>query len=303
MRILLFGKSGQLGRELSHVLPALGQLTLLGREDADLRDQDALLRVLADYRPDVIVNAAAYTAVDRAERDAQTATQVNALAVAAMAQYARGASALLVHYSTDYVFDGTLDRPYTEDDAPRPLNQYGATKLAGESAILASACDALVFRCGWLYAPQGHNFPATVLRLARTQESLDVVADQYGTPTPAALVADVTAQAIVRRRLQALPPGLYHLAAAGSTTWHAYARYLVAGAIARGASLALSPDRVRAIASKDYPAAAKRPHNSRLDAARLNHALGLRPAPWTRYVDDFLDQVSKRGDDTCCAKA
>ncbi|KRC73441.1 dTDP-4-dehydrorhamnose reductase [compost metagenome] len=301
MKILLFGKTGQLGQELQRALLPVGDVTPLGRGDVDLRDRDALLDALSIHRPDVIVNAAAYTAVDQAETDRQTATQVNAEAVSAMARYARDSRALLVHYSTDYVFDGALHRPYTETDVPNPRNLYGVTKLAGESAVLASACEALVFRCGWMYAPQGRNFPNTILRLAQTRSSLDVVSDQHGSPTSAGLVADVTALAISRRRQQSLAPGIYHLAAGGYTNWHAFARYLVAGAIARGASLALSPDRIRAIASKDYAAAAKRPHNSMLDTTRLGHALGREFSPWTEDVDGFLDQLFERGDDACCA--
>lgn len=303
MKILLLGKAGQLGRELRRTLLPVGDVTPLGRDDVDLRDQDVLLSALSMHRPDVIVNAAAYTAVDQAETDSQTATQVNALAVSTMAQYARDSRALLVHFSTDYVFDGALDRPYTEADPPNPRNLYGVTKLAGESAIRASACEALVFRCSWMYAPQGRNFPNTILRLAQTHSHLDVVADQFGSPTSAGLVAEVAALAISRHQQRSLAAGVYHLAADGSTNWHAFARYLVAGAIARGASLALSPDRIRAIASRDYAAAAKRPHNSRLDTTRLTKALELKLAPWDWYVDGFLDQLFERGDDACCAKA
>ncbi|WMD19405.1 dTDP-4-dehydrorhamnose reductase [Achromobacter seleniivolatilans] len=295
MKILLFGKDGQIGRHLRGLLPTLGELAALGRDDVDLRDQNALMLALSVHRPDVIVNAAAYTAVDQAETDQDTATQVNVLAVSTLASYAKNAGALLVHYSSDYVFDGEKSLPYTEADAPNPLNVYGATKLAGESAILQSACDALILRCSWVYSSQGKNFPATILRLARTRQELDVVADQHGTPTSAALIADVTTMAIQQHRKDALASGIYHLAAASDTTWHAFAQYLVAGAAARGAVLALSPDRIRAIASKDYPTAARRPHNSRLDATRLSHALGIQPDSWNVYADRVLDQLFKRG--------
>ncbi|PTN52250.1 dTDP-4-dehydrorhamnose reductase, partial [Achromobacter xylosoxidans] len=183
MKILLLGKNGQVGRELCRALLPLGEVVALGRGDADLRDQDALLTILTLHRPDVIVNAAACTAVDQAESDPDTAHQVNALAVATLARHARAAGALLVHYSTDYVFDGTQERPYTETDAPNPLNVYGRSKLEGEHAILASGCDALIFRTSWVYSTHGGNFLATVLRLARERESLDVVADQHGAPT------------------------------------------------------------------------------------------------------------------------
>lgn len=298
MKILLLGKTGQIGQALRHALPPLGEVVALGRGDADLRDPGALRFALTTHRPDVIVNAAAYTAVDLAETEQDAANQVNALAVSVLARYAKDARALLVHYSTDYVFDGDIDRPYTEDDAPRPLNVYGATKLAGESAILETGCDALVFRCSWVYAPHSRNFPATILRLARTREILDVVADQVGAPTSATLIADVTAQAIARHRQQPLPGSIYHLASTGATSWHAFARYLVAGATARGVVLTLTPDHIHAIASKDYPTAAKRPHNSRLDTARLSAALGLRLPSWTIGADRFLDQLSARGEFT-----
>lgn len=291
-RILLLGKDGQLGRSLQEPLSATGDLAALGRYAIDLRDQDALAATLRKHRPDVIVNAAAWTAVDLAEHEPQAAAQVNAVAVSTLAQYARANRALLVHYSTDYVFDGAIDRPYTEADAPHPLNVYGATKLAGEQAIAASGCDAIVLRCSWLYSLHGRNFFRTILTLARTRESLEVVADQCGTPTPASFVAGATALCLRRHREQALPAGLYHLAAAGATSWHAYAQYIVAGALARGMALKLAPERILAVDSKRYPAAAVRPRNSRLDTKALEMATGIRPAIWTEYVDQCLDALA-----------
>lgn len=291
MDILLLGKTGQVGRQLQRTLAPLGAVTAPGRDALDLRDPAALQDALRARRPDVIVNAAAYTAVDQAETDPQTASQVNAQAVAVLARYAKASQALLVHYSTDYVFDGAQSRPYTEDDPCHPLNVYGASKLAGEEAIHTSACDALILRCSWVYSPQGRNFLTTILQLARTRDSLDVIADQHGAPTPATLIAEVTALAIGRHRKQALPRRTYHLAAAGSTNWHAYARHIVAGATARGAALALAPERIRAIAARDYPAAARRPVNSRLDITALSRALDLQVAPWSAYVDQCLDEL------------
>lgn len=291
MKILLLGKNGQVGRELCRALVPLGEVAALGRADADLRDENALLAALSSCRPDVIVNAAAYTAVDMAESAPETANQINAQAVAVLAGQARATGAMLVHYSTDYVFDGAQDRPYAETDAPNPLNVYGSSKLAGEQAIQASGCDALVFRIGWVYSTHGRNFLKTMLRLARERESLDVVSDQHGTPTSAELVADLTALAIGRHRAGQLPAGTYHLAPAGSTSWHAYARYIVAGACARGATLTLAPERIRAITARDYPAAAQRPLNSRLDTDKLSRALQLRMPPWIEQVDRALDQL------------
>ncbi|CAB3825899.1 dTDP-4-dehydrorhamnose reductase [Achromobacter sp. ACM03] len=295
MKILLLGKDGQVGRELNHALLPLGEVVALGRDGADLRDPDALLAVLSFCRPDVIINAAAYTAVDAAESDRETAAQVNALAVATLARHAQAARALLVHFSTDYVFDGAQQRAYSETDRPNPLNVYGSTKLAGEQAIQATGCDALVFRIGWVHSWHGKNFLNSMLRLALERQSLNVVSDQHGTPTSAEFVADITAQAIRQHCAGQLPAGTYHLAAAGSTDWHAYARYIVAGAAARGASLMLVPDQIHAIAARDYPAAARRPSNSTLDTAKLSRALQLPMPSWTEQVDRTLDQLSQSG--------
>lgn len=294
MKILLLGKAGQIGRELRRTMPALGEFVSLGREDVDLCNQQALRNAMSAHQPDVIVNAAGYTAVDLAESHRETADLVNAQAVATLARYAKDASALLVHYSTDYVFDGASTAAYTETDTPSPLNVYGVTKLAGEAAIAASTCDALILRCSWVYAMHGQNFPNTILRLARERDRLEVVADQIGTPTSAALIAAITQRAIEGRRRNVLASGIYHLAASGATSWHAYAQYLVAGAAARGMPLRLSPDSIRAVTSADYRAAATRPHNSRLNTSLLTGALGLQLPDWTQGVDGLLDQLSER---------
>ncbi|MGY6269071.1 dTDP-4-dehydrorhamnose reductase [Achromobacter denitrificans] len=303
MKILLLGKNGQVGRELRRTLAPLGELAALGRDGADLCDPDGLRSALSAHRPDVIVNAAAYTAVDMAETDRETAAQVNAQAVSILARHARATNVLLVHYSTDYVFDGASKRPYVEADSPNPLNVYGATKLAGERAIRDAGCDALVFRTGWVHSTHGKNFLKTILRLAQTRESLDVVSDQHGAPTSAGLIADTTALAIRRHLEGKLPAGTYHLSAAGSASWHAYARYIVAGATARGAALALAPERIRAVATGDYPAAAQRPRSSLLDTALLSRALNVPPPIWTAHVDLALDQLIELGDSAWRAKA
>lgn len=293
MKILLLGKTGQIGQELRLTLPALGELTALGREDVDLADQDSLRAALSTHRPEIIVNAAGYTAVDLAESQREAAAQINTDAVATLAAYSKSAGALLVHFSTDYVFDGAKPTPYIESDPPNPCNVYGATKLAGETAIRASGCDALVLRCSWVYATHGRNFPATLLRLARTRSCIDVVADQVGAPTSAARIADATTKAIQRHRQHGLPSGIYHLAAGGATSWHAYARYLIAGAAARGMPLRLTPDGIVAIESKDYCAAARRPHNSRLDTSRFSTAMEMQIPDWTVDVDTLLDDLSQ----------
>ncbi|HAP27075.1 MAG TPA: dTDP-4-dehydrorhamnose reductase [Achromobacter sp.] len=293
--ILLLGKDGQVGRALQAVLPAVGDVTALGRDALDLRDQACITATLNAHRPDIIVNAAAWTAVDQAEREPDEAAAVNALAVAALAQHAAANAALLVHYSTDYVFDGALARPYTEADAPNPINVYGATKLAGERAIAASGCEAFVLRCSWIHSLHGRNFFRTILNLARSRESLNVVADQHGTPTPASLIAQTTVLCIARHRQRTLSAGLYHVAAAGSTNWHHYAQYLVAGASARGINLKLAPARIAAVTSADYAAPAARPCNSRLDTTSLTVAAGFAPAAWTTYVDQSLDELVASG--------
>jgi len=297
LKILLLGKTGQIGQELQRALPILGELSPLGRAEVDLSDQDGLRHALALHRPDVIVNAAAHTDVDAAESERDLCAHINTDAVDILARHAHATGALLVQYSTDYVFDGAKSSPYTESDAPNPRNVYGLTKLGGEAAILASGCDALILRCSWVYAAHGRNFPNTVLRLARTRDTLDVVADQIGAPTSAARIARITAKAIQARREQGLPSGIYHLAASGSTTWHAYARYLVVGAAARGMPLRLSPDRIHAVASKDYPSAAIRPHNSRMDSSRLARALEIHLPDWSVDVGTLLDELSQREPD------
>ncbi|SSW62078.1 dTDP-4-dehydrorhamnose reductase [Achromobacter agilis] len=303
MKILLLGKNGQVGRELCRALAPLGELVAPGRDTADLRDQEGLRATLSACRPDAIVNAAAYTAVDLAESEQSEASEVNALAVSTLARHARATDALLVHYSTDYVFDGTARQPYAESDAPNPCNVYGATKLAGEQAIRDAGCGALVFRTSWVYSSHGRNFLKTILRLGQARESLDVVSDQHGAPTSAGLIADTTALAIQRRFEGRLPTGTYHLAAAGSTSWHGFAQYIVAGAAARGMALALAPERIRAILASSYPAAARRPGNSRLDTALLSRALDLQFPAWTAHVDQVLDRLIELGDSAWRAKA
>lgn len=292
MKILLIGKNGQVGQELQRTLLPLGDVAALGRESLELGDLAALKQVLAAQAPAVIVNASAYTAVDRAESDEALATAVNAGAVAAMAAYAREHGALLVHYSTDYVFDGTKEAPYREDDATAPQSAYGRSKRAGEEAILASGCQALVFRTSWVFSAHGGNFIKTMLRLAGERDSLSVVADQFGAPTSAELIADVTALAIAAYRRGALEGGIYHLTAAGATSWHGLASYAIERAIARGASLKVAPAQIKPIPTEAYPVPAKRPRNSRLDTSKLSGALGLHLPDWTVHVDRLIDQLS-----------
>ena len=287
---LLFGADGQVGYELARELAPLGTVVPRTRQDADLEDGGALRAAVAAARPTVVVNAAAYTAVDAAESDAGRCRLVNAVAPGVLAAAAEEVGAAVVHFSTDYVFDGASDRPYTEDDAPSPLNVYGATKLDGERAV-AEACDAyLTFRLGWVYGLRGRNFLRTMLRLARERDELTVVSDQFGAPTWSRLVAAAVAQVVARgmgdpgaepaRQLRAFVArrrGVYHLGSAGTASWHAFAE----------AGLALDPARseqrctvVRAVASDAYPTAAQRPRRSLLDSRRAAERFGVRLPDW-----------------------
>lgn len=277
--ILLLGRGGQVGRELERALAPLGPLVACDRAEADLERPDVLRDRVRAVAPAVIVNAAAFTGVDRAEAEPAACRRVNAEAVAVIADEVRRSGALLVHYSTDYVFDGTQAGWYAETDAPRPLGVYGATKLAGERAA-STAARHLVFRTSWVHAAHGHNFVRTMLRLAGGREAIDVVDDQWGAPTAAALLADVTALAIAREREGRLPAGIYHLVPRGETTWCGFARFILAAARGLGLPLACGPEGVRAISTSAYPTPARRPANSRLATDKIRAALGIELPPW-----------------------
>ncbi|MBL8644801.1 MAG: dTDP-4-dehydrorhamnose reductase [Rhodospirillaceae bacterium] len=276
MTILLLGANGQVGRELQRALPAVGDVRALDRAKADLSNPDQLRDVVRATTPKIIVNAAAYTAVDKAETEKDSAERINHTAVAVLAEEARRADAALVHYSTDYVYDGTKPSPYVETDATNPISVYGATKLRGEDAIRASGCRHIIFRTSWVYAVHGHNFVKTMLRLAKEREELTVVADQFGAPTSADLIADVTAKAISQGGLQ----GVYHLVAGGETTWHGFARFILAEAQKNGVPLKAGPEKVKAIPTSAYPTPAKRPANSRLNTDKLKTALKIELPDW-----------------------
>jgi dTDP-4-dehydrorhamnose reductase len=294
MKILLLGKNGQVGWELQRALAPLGELIPLGREGADgrcgdLSRPDDLALTVRELAPDVIVNAAAYTAVDRAENDVEQARLINAKTVGVLATEAFKINALLVHYSTDYVFDGSGSRPWREYDTPAPLSVYGRTKLEGEQAILASGCRHLVFRTSWVYAARGHNFARTMLRLAAERERLTVIDDQHGAPTGAELIADVTAHALRATLMRPELEGLYHLAARGETTWHGYATYVIEQARALGQSLKVHE--IIPIPTRDYPTPATRPLNSRLDTSKLTATFGLTLPHWTVGVERMLHEI------------
>jgi dTDP-4-dehydrorhamnose reductase len=298
MKILLFGKQGQLGWELQRSLSPLGKLLALDRRDTvhcgDLADMDGIRRTVDEVAPDVIVNAAAYTAVDRAETDAVLAQVVNADAVAVLATQAARIGALLVHYSTDYVFDGGGVKAWCETDQTGPLSVYGRTKLAGEDAILSAGCDHLIFRTSWVYGARGGNFAKTMLRLASEREELQVVNDQFGAPTGADLLADVTAHAVRLCRQSPELSGIYHLVAAGETSWHAYAQFVIEHARRAGIAIKVGPDRVKAVPSTAFPTPAIRPKNSRLDSDKLQTTFGLFLPEWQVGVNRMLTEILEK---------
>jgi dTDP-4-dehydrorhamnose reductase len=295
MKILLVGKNGQVGHELQRTLLPLGEVVAVGREQVDVGNASALADALDGDRPDIIVNAAAYTAVDKAESDEASAYRVNAEAVGQMASYARKHGAWLVHYSTDYVFDGEKDTPYLETDATNPQSVYGRSKRAGELAILEAECKALIFRTSWVFSAHGGNFIKTILRLAKEKTSLNIVADQFGAPTSAELIADVTALAIAAVRRNELNRGIYHLTATGATSWHGLASHAIERASAHGISLALTSAQLKPIPTEAYPLPATRPKNSRMSTQALSTALNLQLPPWQIHVDRMIDQLVRMG--------
>ncbi|SDO51825.1 dTDP-4-dehydrorhamnose reductase [Pseudomonas jinjuensis] len=297
-RILLLGANGQVGWELRRSLAPLGELIACDRQRCDLSDLQQLAERVRTEKPDIIVNAAAHTAVDKAESDAANARRVNAEAVAVLAAAAHDLDALLVHYSTDYVFDGSGNAPFEEESATGPLNVYGQTKLEGEQAIRNSRCRHLIFRTGWVYAARGSNFARTMLRLAKEREELKVVADQIGAPTSAELIADVTA--LILHRLQhdadlaAHAQGTYHLVASGETSWHGYAQFIVREAIRLGIALRTRPEHILPIGTAEYPLPARRPANSRLCTRKLQRTFGLTLPHWEYHVLRMLEELAEQ---------
>ena len=295
MKILLFGANGQVGWELQRSLRPLGELVALDHDSgelaADFSKPESLAATVAAVRPDVVVNAAAHTAVDRAESEPALAQAINADAVGVLARAAAASGAWLVHYGTDYVFDGRGDQPRDEDAPTAPLSVYGRTKLAGEEQIRASGCRHLVLRTSWVYAARGGNFAKTMLRLARERSTLNVIDDQVGAPTGAELLADLSAHMIRAARAQPALSGTYNAVAAGATSWHGYARLVIETARARGVALALPPDGLAAIPTSAYPTPAPRPLNSRLDTRKLREAFGLALPPWEVGVLRMLDEI------------
>lgn len=282
MRILLTGATGQLGRELKRSLSPLGELRACDRGTLDLADADAVRAALREFRPSLIVNAAAYTAVDKAETDTATATAINATAPGLLAELARELDARLIHFSTDYVFDGSGERPWREDDATGPLGAYGASKLAGEQAITSSGARALILRTSWVFGLHGANFMKTMLRLAQQREQLGIVADQFGAPTWTRHLADATLALALKPEAQ----GLYHLANADVTSWADYAEAIFAEAMPLG--LITRTPLVSHLTSAEFPTPAKRPANSRLDCSRIARDHGIALPGWRTALADCL---------------
>ena len=290
MKILLLGSNGQLGRELERQLPSVGSVAAFPRSALDITNHRAVTDVVLAIHPNIIVNAAAYTAVDQAETDAERANAVNAEAVANLAQIAQKEGAWLIHYSTDYVFDGSKQSPYLETDAPNPINVYGTSKLAGEREIAAADCQHLIFRTSWVIGKDGHNFAKTILRLAAERNSLKVISDQLGVPTTPSLISKITIDAIrAIKQDKAWPQGIYHLAPQGVSSWPEIAKTLIAYAEQQRVQLNTQVSDIQAITTAEYPTAAKRPPNSQLDTSKLRAQLSFDLPHWK---DDFLAVAS-----------
>ncbi len=295
MRILLTGKGGQVGHELRHALAPIAEVIAVGTHDCDFTDADAIEALVSRVRPHVIINPAAYTAVDKAESEPDRAAAINATAPGVLAKQAQRLDALLIHYSTDYVFDGTQSTPYTEADRPNPQSVYGATKLAGETAIQQQGARHLILRTSWVYGLHGQNFPKTMLRLATELETLNVVADQWGAPTSASLLANVTAQ-LLTQPITAAQSGVYHVSASGRTNWHAYACRVIERARALGWPLKVPAQAVNAIPTSAYPTPAKRPSSGCLNTTKFQETFGIHLPAWDREVDAFVNALyAERG--------
>jgi len=295
MKILLLGKNGQVGWELQRSLVPLGEVIALDRHSqdfcGDLSQLQGLAATVQAVRPDLIVNAAAHTAVDKAESEPELARTLNALAPGLLAQEANKLGAWLVHYSTDYVFDGSGSQPWLETDTPAPLSVYGQTKLEGEQLIATHCSRHLIFRTSWVYAARGGNFAKTMLRLAQERERLTVIDDQWGAPTGAELLADVTAHAIRQAMAQPQNAGLYHLAASGETTWHGYAKHVLAQAGRAQQAIKIVANEVAPVPTSAFPTPARRPHNSRLNTGKLQATFGLSLPAWQQGVDRMLAEI------------
>lgn len=296
MRVLLFGKNGQVGWELNRALQPLGDVFALGRSEADFTDSESLRNIVATIKPDVIVNSVAYTAVDRAEDDVTAATVINAESPGVLAEEALRNNALLVHFSTDYVFNGEKKDPYSESDTTDPINVYGRTKLAGEDAIRLSRCDYLIFRTSWVFASRGHNFLLTILRLAKERDELSIVSDQFGSPTSSRLIAE-TAVLCIRQSMRKKKAGgfssdLFNLTASGYTSWYEFTCAIIKFANEKN-RLRLRTDHIKAIPAMEYPTPARRPLNSRLVLSKLEAEFNLVMPDWKKGLQLCIEEISE----------
>ena len=296
MKILLLGKNGQVGWELQRSLAVLGDVVALdfdspGPLTADFSKPESLAATVRALAPQIIVNAAAHTAVDKCESEPDVARALNATSPAVLAREAKALSAWLVHYSTDYVFDGSGSTPWLEDSKTGPLNVYGATKLEGEAAIRASGCKHLILRTSWVYGARGGNFAKIMLKLAAERERLTVIDDQFGAPTGADMLADITAHAIRAATQRAELAGTYHAVASGETTWHGYARHVIEFARAAGRPIKVAPQAIEPVPTSAFPTPAKRPTNSRMNTHKLRDTFGLTLPAWQLGVDRMLTEV------------
>jgi len=296
MRIMLIGANGQVGWELSRSLMPLGEVFALGRGQCDLSKPETIPSIIQEIKPDVIVNAAAYTAVDKAEEEEDLATTINGIAVGIIAEEARKLNALLIHFSTDYVFDGTKQEPYTEDDVPNPLNAYGRSKLAGEKAINESGCEHLILRTTWVYAARGHNFVNTILKLVQEREELRIVADQIGAPTWARNIADATThilrQTVSEKLSGVFKSGIVNLAASGETSWHGFAQAIVEQVRYVWPENTIAVRKLIPIPTEAYPLPAARPKNSCLATDKLRQWCSIIMPEWKNALDCCIDEIT-----------
>ena len=295
MKILLFGKDGQVGWELQRSLAFMGELVALDTDDkklcGDFTQPDSIIQTIHSVSPDIIVNAAAYTAVDKAESESALAYTINTQAPEILAQESRRLGAWLIHYSTDYVFDGNRVKPWRETDPTMPLNVYGSTKLEGEKSIISSGCKHLIFRTSWVYSARGENFIKTMIHLAQNREHLSVIDDQIGTPTGAELLADITAHSIHTALRQPQVSGLYHLTARGETSWYRYASFILDKIHQTGINLKLKKNNIQPVATDTFSQIAKRPRNSRLNTKKIEKTFNLNLPLWQTGVTRMLTEI------------
>jgi dTDP-4-dehydrorhamnose reductase len=296
VKFLLLGRNGMLGRALSPILPQLGEVVAWGREEANFENPAALAEQIKREEPDFIVNAAAYTAVDAAEDDSERAFLINEKAVAAIGEAARSIAAFVVHYSTDFVFDGTSTTPYAETDRPNPLSVYGKSKLAGEWALQTSGAVYVILRVSWTYADHGKNFPLAILNAARSRDTINVVMDEIGAATPVTLIARSTVAALRQVMANRALGGLYHLAASGSASRYELARFIVTEALAAGADLKLTPDGIKPIPASAWPSKVQRPSNSVFDTTVFESIFNVRLPPWQEGIRQLITTLRERGE-------